>query len=439
MLSMAVCNKQPVLSAIQQAVETSPTLKRLCIAYSGGVDSHVLLHASRALIQAGTVSIPLRAVHINHQLQTQSPAWKRHCAAVCQQLGIDFTGIDVDASASTGQSPEEAAREARYAAINRQLCAGDALLTAHHRNDQAETVLLQMLRGSGVAGLAAMPPQQPRGEGVHLRPFLDLPQTVLADYADTHGLQWVEDPSNQATHYQRNYLRQTLWPLITARWPSADATLARVAHHSAEAAGLNATLANKDSEQVIDRDHCIHLASLLQLDAPRQRNVVRHWLKQASGRFPSQRLMQTLLTTVVNAKGDAQPAVQHDTLTVRRYRGRLYALPSLPTLPPHWSLVWQNTQQPLEIPALGLTLPVSLLSTSDDESLHKGRVEVTLRRGGETISLAGRPRKSLKALLQEKGVPPWQRSRSPLVYVDGVLVCIYITPDIIFFNSSENK
>lgn len=169
---------------------------------------------------------------------------------------------------------------------------------------------------------------------MHLRPFLDLPQTVLADYADTHGLQWVEDPSNQATHYQRNYLRQTLWPLITARWPSADATLARVAHHSAEAAGLNATLANKDSEQVIDRDHCIHLASLLQLDAPRQRNVVRHWLKQASGRFPSQRLMQTLLTTVVNAKGDAQPAVQHDTLTVRRYRGRLYALPSLPTLPP---------------------------------------------------------------------------------------------------------
>ena len=190
-------DEQCVVDAVGVAIANIPGLRRVLVAYSGGVDSHVLLHASQRAVRESGENVSLRAVHINHQLQPKSESWKLHCAGICDRLNIPFTGIDVNASAVPGQSPQAAARDARYAAIQNELRSNDVLLTAHHRNDQAETVLLQLLRGSGVAGLAAMPYRRHLGEGIVSRPFLDTPQHTLFAYASMHALEWVEDPSNQ--------------------------------------------------------------------------------------------------------------------------------------------------------------------------------------------------------------------------------------------------
>jgi len=400
------------------------------VAYSGGVDSHVLLHATQIAVgETGADSI-IQAVHINHQLQPGSESWKLHCAKTCDQLKISFVGIDVNASAAPGQSPQAAARDARYSAIKNQLQAGDVVLTAHHQNDQAETVLLQLLRGSGVSGLAAMPPSQALGEGTQLRPFLDLPQHVLSEYAAAQTLQWVEDPSNQSNRYARNYLRNSVWPSIESHWHAASATLARVAKNSSDASILSAALAAIDSDCVIDKPSgCVDLPALSKLEAARRNNLLRHWLKELTGQFPSRRTIQSIVDTVINSRADALALVVFESLEIRRYRGYLHAVRPGPRLPPDWSIDWRDTGRELEIIALGLTLPVSILSKLENENLGGKRVQVRLRRGGESIALPGRPRKTLKALLQENAIPPWRRDYLPLIFLDGVLVAVHEISD----------
>lgn len=209
---------------------------RYWIGYSGGLDSYVLLHLSARLGQtAGRFCFA--AVHIHHGLQPTAEAWAEHCAEVCAQLGVPFHLMRVDAKPQSGQSPEEAARNARYRAFEDLLGKDEALLTAQHADDQAETVLLQLLRGAGLAGLAAMPEAMPLGRGVLLRPLLGWSRDALQQYAINHGLRWVEDPSNRDTAYDRNFIRHQIMPLLAGRWPGVAATLGRTARHCAEAQG----------------------------------------------------------------------------------------------------------------------------------------------------------------------------------------------------------
>ena len=293
---MAILDWHFVDAAASAAVISSRDsgLRCLVVAYSGGVDSHVLLHAIRCASREPGAGIDLRALYINHQLQALGTTWRRHCADVCRQLAVPFTAIDIDIEIVPGQSPEEAARDTRYRAIEQQLRPIDAVLTAHHLDDQAETVLLQLLRGSGPAGLAAMPGFRPLGASLHLRPFLALPRCILVDYARVHKLHWVEDPSNRCDRYQRNYVRNQVWPTIALRWPTANASLARAAQNGAEASALNASLAAIDSELVLGANGCIDLAALARLEYLRQKNVLRHWLRKAAGKFPSRAVLQTL-------------------------------------------------------------------------------------------------------------------------------------------------
>ncbi len=417
-------DQQRVVAAVGEAIKKFPELKRVLVAYSGGVDSHVLLHASQRAV--GETCSGIRAVHINHQLQPRSELWKLHCAETCDRLKIPFVGVDVKVEAAAGQSPQEAARDARYSAIKNQLEPGDVVLTAHHQNDQAETVLLQLLRGGGVGGLAAMPASQSLGVGTQLRPFIDLPQSVLSEYAAMHALQWVEDPSNRSDRYARNYLRNRLWPTIESHWPAAAATLARAAVNCAEASILNATLADIDSDCTIDKANgCVDLPALSKLEAVRRNNLLRHWLKELTGRFPARRTIQSIVDTVINSRVDAQARVVFESLEIRRYRGFLHAVRPAPRLPPDWAIEWRDTRRALEISELGLTLPVSILSGIENDKLSDSRIEVRLRGGGESIVLPGRPRKTLKALLQENAIPPWRRDYVPLIYVDGDLVAVY--------------
>ena len=216
-----------------------PVLNRLppapayWVAYSGGIDSHVLLH----LLAGWRARLPgvLGAVHVNHQLQQQSGDWELHCRAVCEELGLGFQALQVAARPRRGESPEAAARSARYRGLSEWLPPGAVLVTAQHLDDQAETLLLQLLRGSGVHGLAAMPAMTVLGAGLHQRPLLGVTRAQLRRYAESHRLDWIDDPSNTDTAFDRNYLRHEIMPRLKARWPAAGATLSRSAAHCAEA------------------------------------------------------------------------------------------------------------------------------------------------------------------------------------------------------------
>ena len=214
-----------------------PAVARFWLAYSGGCDSHVLVHAA-AQLRAVVAERIFHVVHVDHGLQTASAEWARHCAAVCEELALPFTLLRVDARGSLGESPEAAARHARYRALASLMQAGDCLLTAHHQDDQAETLLLQLLRGGGPHGLAAMPALSPFAAGMHARPMLTFSREELRRYAQRHALQWIDDPSNADSGFDRNYLRNSVMPVLRERWPAVARVLARGAGHQAEAAQL---------------------------------------------------------------------------------------------------------------------------------------------------------------------------------------------------------
>ncbi|HHM04893.1 MAG TPA: tRNA lysidine(34) synthetase TilS [Gammaproteobacteria bacterium] len=402
---------------------------RLLVAYSGGRDSHVLLHAL-ASVRDGLP--PLAAVHIDHGLQATSAAWAAHCRQVCQALGVDYLGRQVTVRAAPGESPEAAARRARYRALRQCVEQGTLLLTAHHRDDQAETLLLQLLRGAGPHGLAAMPEAAAFGDGLHLRPLLDYSRAQLARYAAGQMLHWIDDPSNEDTRFDRNHLRHALIPGIAERWPGAGRALARAAGHQAEAAALLDQLAAGDLVQAAGTTPgTLSIASLLTMDGPRRRNLLRYWLKEKGLPLPNAARLLHIEQNVLRARADAEPLVHWPGAEVRRYRDALYAGPPLPPIDPEFAVEWSLTG-PLILPD-GTRLRAR---RGEGEGIRLaccpgGRVTVRYRRGGERCRPAGRGgTRPLKKLLQEQGVPPWARERLPLLYhgaallaVAGVLVC----------------
>ncbi|NIR59118.1 MAG: tRNA lysidine(34) synthetase TilS, partial [Gammaproteobacteria bacterium] len=259
---------------------------RYWVAYSGGLDSLVLLHALAA--RRDRLGAPLAAVHVDHGLHPDSGRWAAHCARTCAALGVPYECRVVEATAASGESPEAAARRARYEALAGLLEPGACLLTAHQRDDQAETLLLQLLRGAGPDGLAGMPMCRPLGAGWHLRPLLDWERADLHAYARAQGLEWVEDASNRDTGIDRNYLRHIVLPALRERWPGAPATLARAARHQAEAAELLVALGRADARAAADAaPGTLRASALRDLPAPRQRNLLRAWIARAGLPAPS--------------------------------------------------------------------------------------------------------------------------------------------------------
>ncbi len=411
---------------LRQWLSALPSARRYWVAYSGGRDSHVLLHCARQIMSA-TAPAELCAVHVHHGLHAEADEWQRHCAEVCADLGVALHCIRVDAQAEAGQSPEAAARDARYQAIARLLQPGDALLTAHHRNDQAETVLLQLLRGAGPRGLAAMPASSPLGAGLHLRPLLSFPRQSLSDYAARLGLQWVEDLSNADARFERNFVRQRLVSTVAERWPAWDATLARAAENSAEAAYLTDQLGQLDLLQVLGESPGeIDVLALKELDPVRQRNVIRTWLRRLRLPTPTRAHLQRVLDDVVMARVDAEPMVRWDGAEVRRYRDHLYAMAPLSLHDPKQRMPW-DLRAPLVLPALNLRLTARRARARGVrcDACASNPVQVGFRRGGERLRPLGSVHhRPLKALFQERGVAPWQRNRIPLFYVGEQLAAV---------------
>jgi len=410
-------------AALARAVDAGAS-PRFVVALSGGLDSTVALHA--------LVSSPLpeavRAVHIDHGLHPDSPTWRAHCRRACEVLEVDFIDAEVRAGALRGQSPEEAARDARYGRLGAETAAGETIVTGHHADDQLETVLLQLFRGAGPAGLAGMPALARFGSGWLFRPLLEFRRAELAAWAGEQGLTWLEDPSNREVGYDRNYLRHEVLPAVRRRWPSAALSALRSARHCAETVDLIEALADADLDAV-SRDGRPAVSALAGLAPHRQRNLLRRWLARNGLSVPDAARMGSILRDVVGARADASPEVHWSGGAVRRYRDHLFALdPQTQEILAHRprALRWA-VRQPLALgPGLGrLRIVTAAGGGLSPEWLDEGRLEVRFRAGGEKIRPAGRGcTRTVKKLMQEAGIPPWWRRHIPLIWRGDRLLCV---------------
>lgn len=419
----------PAAAAVAALLANHPQTRHLIVGYSGGLDSHVLLHllaTDRALRSERT----LAAIHVDHNLQAASASWGEHCARVCDKLAVPFRVVKIDARPAPGESPEAAARDARYAALAAELGIEAALLTAHHRDDQAETLLLQLLRGAGPHGLAAMPSAVRFGRGWLWRPFLDVDRADLLAYAWTHHLHWIEDTSNDDTRFDRNYLRHRVLPLLRGRWPAVGRNLARSAQLCAEAASWLDAEADADLARAAPRHpDTLSLSVLCELGELRQRNTLRWWLRQLGLPLPDSRQLRHILRDTLTAGRDRQPCVRWPGGEVRRYRDTLYAMSPLPLHDARRTYSWYSTTdgwQPLDLPNVGrLRLQTVMGSGLRAGALAGGLLKIGFRQGGERFQPSGRSHgQELKKLLQEASIPPWKRDRLPLLHADGKLLAV---------------
>ena len=425
---------------------------RLLVGYSGGLDSHVLLHClSRALVNtpnggnttnknntdgsdtAAIVDSQLLAVHVNHNLQSDSYDWAQHCTETAELLGVEclvhHVKHDDDFEQELQRSgPEAAARGARYKTFAEQMNAGDYLLLAQHADDQAETFLLQALRGSGPDGLAAMPVQREFAQGLLVRPFLGCLRSDLEAYARHFALVSIEDPSNVDERFDRNFIRQQIMPRLMQRWPAAKSTLSRTAAHCAAASTILNELASDDLAGMLDDQETsdsLNVDTLLSLSLERRFNVLRCWVNSKGLSMPPLALLQQVEQELLQNPTSAGTARTRG-YELRRYRDRLHLLH--PNVLPcaAFEHIWPDGQSELPIPEIGLTLSRADLAAQGLSIPTTARIEVRSRDGGERLAV-GRPviHKSVKKLMQEAGLPPWQRSRVPLIYVNDELAAVW--------------
>lgn len=395
----------------------------VCVAFSGGVDSTALLAALSAARPPG---LTLRAAHVDHRLHPHSRRWSSHCRRLARALGVPLKVLTVTVAREPGGSLEEAARAARYRALAEHLEPGEALLTAHTRDDQLETVLLQLFRGCGLAGLAAMPPTAPLGRGLLVRPLLERTRAQLEAWVRARGLAWIEDPSNADERFDRNYLRQRVLPAVRDRWSGVAAAVARSARHAAEAQGLLEALARADVERARD-GAALSAKALRALSMPRRRNALRWWIATGGRTVPDARRLEEMAASVIDARPDAHPSVEWGNTRLQRYADRLSLLEAGEIRPhtPVPELVWDlSLSQRCALPdGRGeLELEPDPHGPLDLDALS-GRLSVRWRRGGERLRLRrGGARRALKSLLQEERVPPAERARLPLIFCDGALL-----------------
>jgi tRNA(Ile)-lysidine synthase len=407
-----------------------PGTTGLLAALSGGRDSSCLLaalahaHPLAGARAAGRRALPLRAVHVDHGLQAASSAMRDAAAAMCRRFQIPLEVVRVEVDVEGGVSIEAAARVSRYRAFESVMRPGECLLTAHHALDQAETLLLQLLRGAGLKGLSAMPVCRRFAQGWHLRPLLDVEPGDLHQLGELLEVEAADDPMNRDPRFDRAYLRREVWPRIEGRWPAAAASLARAAQHLGEAqASLDAS--TRHSVERLGDGDALSVSGLRALSARERLHVVRHWLKQAAVEPPSTARLDEALRQILTAKSDHEPAVQWGEHVLRRYRDRLFLTASvLPAMGE--ALDWPTAAgSRLALgPGLGTLCWAERPGGLDPKRLP-ARVSVRRRRGGESLKTAPRARtRSVQHLCQALGVLPWLRDALPMVYAGETLIAV---------------
>ena len=394
-----------LLDPVHAALARAPAAGPLVVAFSGGSDSSALLHA---LAHCDAARIRgLRALHVDHGLAARSAEWARHCCDVCARLEVPLRVLHASIQRD-GEGLEAAARRARYAALAGALAPDELLLTAHHADDQTETLLLRLLRGAGIHGLAGMREWRALAPGWLGRPWLGVPRASIDAYARAADLPTLVDPSNADATHDRNYLRLEVIPRLVARWPQASAALARSAQLLGDA---SCALARRNTgllEAVTTRNRLsLDCAALRALDPFDLEEILRTFVAAGGAPSPPARVTSLLRAEVLEAQEDASPALMWRGFALRRFRDALYLTPPLPPVPPQWSSPW-NGQNALVLPA-----GIGVLHADAHSPLT---VSVTFRSGGERMRLrANGPNRPVRLLLQELCVPPWQRDRTPLV------------------------
>jgi len=390
-----------------------------CVALSGGLDSSVLV----AALASPAPAVPMRAIHVDHGLHRDSARWSLHSATLAGRLGVPCEIVRVDARPAPGDSPEAAARAARYAALAARLLPGELLLTAHHGDDQLETVLLQWLRGGGLRAVAGMRPVTSFAVGWLARPLLAFTRVELRDWAEIQCLEWLEDPSNADRRFDRNYLRLELLPAIRARWPAAARTVGRVAAQAAEALDIEEGLGAADLTTLAEGETLL-LAPLERLPPPRQRLVLRAWLRSRGLVPPSAATLEALRHDMLAAGPDRIPESRWPGAVARRYRGRLHVAATSGHASSWQPGPWLPGTA-FDLGALGwLELQAATGHGLSRERLS-GVLTVVPRPSGAVFRPAGSPhRRELRKWLQEHGVLPWQRAALPCVCVGAEIVAV---------------
>ena len=396
----------------------------ILVALSGGLDSTTLLHAlarSRAARERG-----LRAVHVDHRLHADSAKWSRRCAELAEQLDVPLETREVEVARAPGLGLEATARRVRYAAIEAMLGDGEILALGHHRDDQAETVLLKLLRGAGPEGLGGMRDLRGFGAGHLWRPLLAESRSTLLAYAHEYELHWLDDPSNSDMTLRRNFLRGDILPRLRTRWRDADAALA----HSAVWARSAADFIDGEARKALVKIQGLDPATLfwrdwLALPDALRDPVLRLWLRELRLDEPAHFHVAELERQLRDSGEDRLPCVRFGDSELRRYRDLLYALRPLPAVPVNWETQWDGSGT--------LALPVGGQLELAPPQKFEPPLVVRYRRGGERIRPAGSAHtRELRLLLQEAGMPPWLRGHIPLVFRDGELIAV----GDLFFNGA---
>ena len=386
----------------------------LCVALSGGGDSTALLHALAQYAPARTLG--LRAIHVNHGLHAHSEPWAQRCRTLCRSLQIPLSvyAVRVDAR---GEGMEAAARKVRYRALAAQLAKGEWLLTAHHRDDQAETVLLKLLRGAGPQGLAAMRERRPLGQGMLWRPLLALPRALLRAYLETCGLAAIDDPSNADPALARGFLRLHILPALRQHWPQAQRILAHAATLQSAAADFIDSQADSALSRLHQADDSLDAAGWLNLHAALRAPVLERWLHRLGLPAPSGAPRRELERQGATAAADRIPHIRWCGACVRLWRGHLYALREHHDPPPHWRAHWHGEH--LDLPS-GCGRLSWRADSAEHDYLHRPItpvLQVRLGIQGLRFKPAGdRHTRKLRDLLQQAAVPPWMRRRCPLLF-----------------------
>jgi tRNA(Ile)-lysidine synthase len=409
----------PLVATLGQALREYPR-GNLCVAFSGGPDSTSMLHALASLPEARARA--LRALHVDHGLHPDSDRWAMHCRDFCRALDVPLTIVRVDVPRESGHGLEAAAREARYAAFGTALACGESLLLAHHRDDQAETVLLKLLRGAGPEGLGGMRARRPFAAGWLGRPLLELPRADLLDHVATHGLACIDDPSNRAADLSRGFLRTAILPRLLEHWPQGPQSLAHAARLSRAAAEYIDAQARGALHVLLDADdETLDAGGWLGLHDALRAPVLERWLRRRQLPAPTQAQRTELERQVREAAKDTLPRVAWPGAEVRLWRSRLHALAPMPA-PTPWQGTWDAAR--LELPAGAGTLHWAV--DGNTGPARWPQLQVRLGETGVRLRPAGDPHtRALRDLFQHAGVPPWRRRRCPLLYApDGALLAV---------------
>ncbi|MBE2896132.1 tRNA lysidine(34) synthetase TilS [Pasteurellaceae bacterium HPA106] len=395
---------------------------RFLLAFSGGLDSTALLLLF-AQFKRQHPHIQLRAVHIHHGLSPQADAWAEHCQSVCKQLSVPLILERVHVNS---QNIEAHARVARYATFRRLCLPNEYLVTAHHAQDQSETFLLALKRGSGLQGLSAMPVLKLCDEMVHFRPLLTQTRDSLLAFVQAHNVAWVEDESNTDTRFDRNFLRHTVLPPLRQRWRQIDRMIAQSAELCAQQHTLLCELLQPHFTPHFNPDDgSFATAPLSTLSPALQQALLRHWLAYFLPTPPSQKQLAAVLESVVGAKCDACPQVSIGEMVVRRFQGRLYLTPHFaPTR--HWQ-GWLQDRQSLTLPdGLGQLMLIQGTLRWNDRTFSlpvvTDRVQVRFDYSGKVRLRPNTCNTDIKKLWQKWAIPPWQRTRTPLIFIDDKLI-----------------